>query len=690
MKESYSRKNIYPVPENEKERLEALYSYNILDSSADKDMDAITLLASRICQTPVAYVSLIDEKRQWFKAMIGFNRDETPREDSLCQYTIMQDKIYEIPDITKNELFSQNPLFNAKNGIQFYAGAPLIDPNGYRLGTLCVIDVKPRVLSIEQKEGLELLAREVVAHLIIRKDNLELAQSKAELQKFFDLSLDFMCIANVQGYFLKVSATFSSVLGYEEKELLGRPFLDFVHPEDIPNTLNEIDKLARGEDTIHFENRYRKVDGSYIWLSWNSKPEPNTGMLYASARDITEAKITEELNKKNIQLQKEKEVAERSSKLKEEFLANMSHEIRTPINAIIGITNLLLKKGTAVGKELEYIQTIHINSNNLFQLVNNILDFSQIESGKYNNNSTEFNLKQLIRETVRSIKLSATEKGLSLSTIIDPEIPMRLIGYPEKLSQTFLNLISNSIKFTSMGEIVVTAELVTLNPDSVIIKFIVADTGIGIPADKLDEIFLPFVQVNSSFTRVHGGTGLGLAITKKLVELQGGEIQVHSKVGVGSDFFFTLLFPIPEKEKTERNFVEEVEELLVPAGLRILIVEDNPFNQMVVTDTLQEWNDSIEIDVVENGKMAIEKLKINTYDLVLMDIQMPEMDGHTAARIIRSDFPEPVCNIPIIAMTAHASVKEIESCFKNGMNEYISKPFEASNLFKKIVKVLKK
>lgn len=690
MKESFSRKNNYPVPENEKERLEALYSYNILDSSADKDMDAITLLASRICQTPVAYVSLIDEKRQWFKAMIGFNRDETPREDSLCQYTIMQDKIYEIPDITKNELFSQNPLFNAKNGIQFYAGAPLIDPNGYRLGTLCVIDVKPRVLSIEQKEGLELLAREVVAHLIIRKDNLELAQSKAELQKFFDLSLDFMCIANVQGYFLKVSATFSSVLGYEEKELLGRPFLDFVHPEDIPSTMNEIDKLARGEDTIHFENRYRKVDGSYIWLSWNSKPEPITGMLYASARDITEAKITEELNKKNIQLQKEKEVAERSSKLKEEFLANMSHEIRTPINAIIGITNLLLKKGTAVGKELEYIQTIHINSNNLFQLVNNILDFSQIESGKYNNNSTEFNLKQLIRETVRSIKLSATEKGLSLSTIIDPEIPMRLIGYPEKLSQTFLNLISNSIKFTSMGEIVVTAELITLNPDSAIIKFIVADTGIGIPADKLDEIFLPFVQANSSFTRVHGGTGLGLAITKKLVELQGGEIQVHSKVGVGSDFFFTLLFPIPEKEKTERNFVEEVEELLVPAGLRILIVEDNPFNQMVVTDTLQEWNDSIEIDVVENGKMAIEKLKINTYDLVLMDIQMPEMDGHTAARIIRSDFPEPVCNIPIIAMTAHASVKEIESCFQNGMNEYISKPFEASNLFKKIVKVLKK
>jgi PAS domain S-box-containing protein len=689
MKKSILEDKVYPVPENEKERLKALKSYGVMDTLPEKDLDAITRLASRICQTPIAFISLIDEKREWFKAKFGFEIKEAPREFSFCQYTIMQESIYEVPDTTKDELFSDNPLVIAKDGVRFYAGAPLIDPDGFRLGSLCVIDTKPRTLSAEQKETLALLANEVVAHLMIRKHNKELEQSKNDLQKFFDLTLDFMCIANVEGYFLKVSATFSSVLGYEEKELLGRPFLDFVHPDDVPGTLKEVEKLSRGELTIHFENRYRKMDGSYIWLSWNTKPDESTGLLYASARDITETKKAEELYFKNLQLQKEKEIAERSNKLKEEFLANMSHEIRTPLNAIIGLTNLLLKKGTAQGKELEYIQNIHINSNSLFQLVNNILDYSQIESGNFENKTSEFNLKQVIVDTVRSIKLSATEKGLSLTTHIHPEIPVNLIGHPEKLSQALLNLVSNSIKFTSMGEINVSADLVTLNPNSAIVKITVADTGPGIPADKLEEIFLPFVQANSSFTRTHGGTGLGLAITKKLVELQGSEIKVISKEGAGSHFFFTLLLPIPEKEKKNGEVVSVKEKILAPEGLKILLVEDNPFNQMVATDTLEEWSASLHVDVAENGKIAIEKLKQNQYDLVLMDIQMPEMDGHTATRIIRSDLPEPACNTPIIAMTAHASVKEIESCFQNGMNEYISKPFDAANLFGKITRVLK-
>ncbi len=688
MKNEFFDKKKFPVPENEKERLQALSSYNILDTFPDEDLDSITLLASRICRTPIALISLIDDKRQWFKSRVGFEVKELPREMSICQFTIMQESIYEVPDTTKNSDFAENPLVTAKNGIRFYAGAPLKDPNGFRLGTLCVIDRQPRILDDEQKESLELLAKEVVTHLLMRKQNDELRKSKETLQRFFDLTLDFMCIANVNGFFLKISSTFSSVLGYNEKELLGKPFLEFVHPDDVEVTLKEVEKLSRGELTIQFENRYRQINGNYIWLSWNVKPEPESGLLYATARNITESKLAEELYHKNLLLQKEKEIAERSGQMKEEFLANMSHEIRTPLNAIIGLSGLLLKKGVLRGKELEYIQTINLNSSNLFQLVDNILDFTQIESGNFDKRTTEFNIKQVIEDSARSLELTATEKGLKLLTKIGSEVPDAVIGHPEKLGQALLNLISNSIKFTTTGEVNVEAKLITLNPNSAVVKFTVSDTGAGIPKEKQEEVFQPFVQVNSSFTRIHGGTGLGLAITRKLVEIQGGEIHLQSEVGKGSQFYFTLLFPYNEKAKDSKTKGEITELHVAREGMRILIVEDNPFNQMVAIDTLQDWSASIITDVAENGKVAIEKLKTNKYDLVLMDIQMPEMDGHTATKIIRNELEESLRYIPIIAMTAHASVKEIESCFQDGMNEYISKPFVPETLFKKINKVL--
>jgi PAS domain S-box-containing protein len=207
-----------------------------------------------------------------------------------------------------------------------------------------VIDTKPKVLSGDQKDALTLLAKSVITQLHLRRQNKSLKESESVLQKFFELTLDFMCIANVQGYFLKISSTFTTVLGYPENELLGRPFVEFVHPDDVEATLAETQKLSQGYVTIQFENRYRKADGSYIWLSWNSYPDPSSGMLYAAARDITQRKLSEELFLKNLVLQKEKEVAEQSSKLKEEFLANMSHEIRTPLNSIIGSLTCLLRR----------------------------------------------------------------------------------------------------------------------------------------------------------------------------------------------------------------------------------------------------------------------------------------------------------------------------------------------------------
>lgn len=279
-----------PLPYNEKERLEALKSYNILDTLPESVLDSITKLASNICKTPIALISLIDENRQWFKSNIGLKVSETPRDISFCQYAIMNDIVYEVKDATKNKLFVNNPLVTHDPKIRFYAGAPLTDPDGNNLGTLCVINTVPGQLTDEQKESLQLLANSVVAHVRLQKNNAELKESKRVLRNFFDLSPDFMCTASAEGFFLNINQSFTRKLGYSKEELLNKSFFHFIHPDDFQNTLNELKNLKNGESTIEFENRYRKNDGSYIWVSWNASPDKVNGLIYATARDVTEQK----------------------------------------------------------------------------------------------------------------------------------------------------------------------------------------------------------------------------------------------------------------------------------------------------------------------------------------------------------------------------------------------------------------
>jgi PAS domain S-box-containing protein len=278
---------IPPLPSNESERLIALESYSIMDSLPEKEYDAITQLASYICGTPIALVSLVDGERQWFKSSVGLGAPETPREISFCQYTIMGEKVYEVTNALENELFSDNPLVTGNPDIRFYAGAPLKDSDGFNLGSLCVIDTIPRTLNEEQKNALQLLANQVVSLLQLRKKNIDLNTTQKEFQNFIDLSKDLVCIANVNGMFCKVNPAFSNVLGYSKEELEGTPFVNFVHPDDLNKTYKEVAKLAEGHKTISFENRYRCKNGEYIVLSWNTSPDPVTGNLYCIARDMT-------------------------------------------------------------------------------------------------------------------------------------------------------------------------------------------------------------------------------------------------------------------------------------------------------------------------------------------------------------------------------------------------------------------
>lgn len=278
---------IPPLPLNEGERLKALESYSVMDTLPEKEYDSITQLASYICGTPIALVSLLDKERQWFKSNVGLAATETPKEFSFCQYTIMDSEVYEVPNALENEIFVNNPLVTGNPNIRFYAGAPLQDADGFNLGSLCVIDTVPKILTDEQKNALKLLAQQVVLLLDLRKKNIDLKNTQQEFQNFIELSMDLVCIANVNGMFYKVNPAFTKVLGYSKEELEGTPFVDFVHPDDLEKTFKEVSKLETGHKTISFENRYKCKNGEYIVLSWNTAPDPVTGNLYCIARDMT-------------------------------------------------------------------------------------------------------------------------------------------------------------------------------------------------------------------------------------------------------------------------------------------------------------------------------------------------------------------------------------------------------------------
>lgn len=409
--------------------------------------------------------------------------------------------------------------------------------------------------------------------------------------------------------------------------------------------------------------------------------------------ELTLAKTLEEvglikdgLNAKNqlVGAEEARERAEQSRKFKEQFLANMSHEIRTPMNAVVGMTNLLLKTDTTP-LQLKYLKAIKQSADNLIVIINDILDLSKIEAGRLEFEAVDFSLANAIQGVVDTIMFKTEEKGLYLKTNIEESLPSIVVGDPVRLNQILLNLASNAVKFTEIGGVTMNVSRGSTHNGKTNIKFSVTDTGIGIPEDRLDAIFESFSQADSTTTRKFGGTGLGLTISKQLVEMQGGHIGVTSIVGTGTTFFFELPF-------AEGKLREELDNVtskgtLSGNGIHILLAEDNAFNQIVAQDTLESMFPGISIDVVENGKQAIDKLQQRNYNLVLMDLNMPVMGGLEATRAIRL-LDGPRKETLIMAMTASATQEAIQECIEAGMNDYISKPFVPEELEAKITKLL--
>jgi len=384
-----------------------------------------------------------------------------------------------------------------------------------------------------------------------------------------------------------------------------------------------------------------------------------------------------ELSTKNNQLYTQRKIAERAVLARDSFLANMSHEIRTPLNAIIGFTDLLAQTELDE-KQRDYIGNVQIAGENLLLIVNDILDLSKIESGNLAIESEIFNLKKTLKHVYNLLKVKV-KKDVEFDLFLDAEMPDMVIGDQGRLNQILVNLIGNSLKFTSEGEVTVSVKKIEETEENYTLKFSVKDTGIGIAKDKLETIFERFTQGEESTTRTFGGTGLGLNIVKQLVELQKGEIHVKSTLNRGSEFFFILSYKKTNSEEAEVKTVSKND----LGNLKILLCEDNVLNQKLAKSVINNFG--FELDIAHNGEEGIELLSQKEYDLVLMDLQMPVKDGYQTTEYIRNEMNS---TIPIIAMTAHSLVGEQELCYKVGMNAYVPKPFKQAVLLKAIKTVM--
>lgn len=924
-----------PLPSNEADRLSVLYQCKILDTGSEWLFDDVTRLATQICQVPIALVSLIDKERQWFKSKVGLAVSETPRNIAFCAYAILHQNILIVPDALEDERFADNPLVTSEPFVRFYAGVPLVTPDGFILGTLCVIDHVPRQLQLEQLEALQALARQVTKQIDLRRNLAELEQTILEkrqpkqrgqflkkivlsfgmmtavllsigsaayqksvhlitstetvlethhaLEQFITLrsqvknieiiqhryaisgdlkqidrykaavatiqanlkaldqlhlqnsqyeqllslfkqafmqeqsemqtlmllrqkqdisaALQFLTaqdmqesdqafyarierlgqeddellnqwsnhfqdsidsglyyslrgvlfsllvliiaiylihseiqkrqqiegtlkqerdftvavidtiaalvvVLDPQGRIVRFNRDCEQVTGYMLDEVQGKHFGDlFLLPEEKELVKQRFAALQAGQFPNHLENYWVTRNGDRRLISWS-----NTVLLDAAGSieyiigtgiDITEQRqAKEEIQRKNSQLvqqnsalkqsrkaaEKARRIAEKATQMKSTFLAVMSHEIRTPMNAVLGMTGLLLDTDLS-SHQRDFAETIQVSGDNLLTLINEILDFSKLEAGEMELEVVDFNLATCLEEVIDLLAVSAQKKGLEIAALIHPNVSTGLRGDVSRLRQVLTNLTSNAIKFTAAGEVSIHVSLEAETETIAQIRFVVSDTGIGIPQEAQSKLFQPFTQVDASTTRQYGGTGLGLVICKQLVELSGGTIGLDSSEGKGSQFWFVIPFEkcstcLIATDVSDRTAIANLN------GLRLLVVDDNETNRKIVRYQTAAWG--MQVDeaccAAEALTMMEQAVQHNrSYDVAILDMQMPEIDGEQLGRSIKAETT--LASTHLIMMTSLCQQRTFSYMTDLGFSAYLVKPVKQSRLFDCLVQV---
>lgn len=547
--------------------------------------------------------------------------------------------------------------------------------------------------------------------LQVAEKSIETEKSELKFKSIFNNALIGIYQTSLDGKIITANDAMARILGYEKsEEIIGKDIISFYknpfEREQLINLLNEkglVENLRLTLVRKNFDEIYLKVNARLIDLVGTNKK-----IIEGNLQDITEQVKAEQIRDEYQEsLKKEKEKSEKLaqealnlSQVKSRFLANLSHEVRTPLNSIIGLLSIIEDGNTRGEDEVrQFISTARSSAESLLEVINAILDLSKIEAGKIELEKLNFNLKKVIDQAVMVIHQKALEKGIKIIEQLPPNDDLNFVGDPTRIRQVFINLLSNAVKFTEEGEIRIKVETESNNGSRIKVVSSIEDTGIGIPADKISELFKPFSQVDGSEGKKFGGTGLGLVICKEFLNLMDGDIKVESIEGVGTKFNFHFFVEpalsniLGKKSTTQTDqskvqtepIYEQLDQSLVEQRkkFRILLAEDNLINQKVAIRTLTSFG--YNVDAVVNGEQAVSEHKSKNYDLILMDIQMPEVDGYTATKMIRK-LESPLNSVPIIALTAHALLGDKEKCLIAGMNDYIPKPVVA----KEIIQILDK
>ena len=718
-----------PIPANEVDRLAALYRYRILDTPPELAFDRITKLAARLFDMPIALVSLVDKSRAWFKSCHGFNLSEVPRDATLCSFALLYNQVLVVPDTRQDERFACNPFVQSEPGVRFYAGAPLLTHDGFNLGTLCLLDSKPRdALSAEQQTILADLAAMVV-------DELELRYSAHRITQ-----IDKALLAVTQGVSATTGEAFFSALVQHFANVLAvdYSYIGLLVERDSEEAIQTIATCGQGQILDNFEYLLRDTPcqavlqqrkiccypqrvqalfphaplltplqiESYIAVPFFDSTGTPLGLLGVMDRkplenvQLTETllsifsmRIAAELERqcaeeKRIQMlareQEARQQAEAANRIKDEFLAVLSHELRSPLNPILGWSRLLRNGKLNAAKTAQALEIIERNAQLQSQLIEDLLDVSGILRGKLSLNMAPVNLASTIKAALETVRLAAQAKSVQIQTVFDPTIG-QVLGDSARLQQVIWNLLTNAVKFTpDRGRVEI--QLQQIGSQALIQ---VRDTGKGISPDFLPYVFEYFRQADATTTRTFGGLGLGLAIVRHLVELHGGTVQVDSP-GEGQGATFTVRLPLIKDKssthKAEGNSSPFTPESSPLTGIRVLVVDDDVDSREFIAFVLEQLG--AQVSTVTSAGEAIASLEQLPPDILLSDIGMPDMDGYMLMRQIRAMPPEQGGQILAIALTAYAGEIDRQQALAAGFQHHLAKPVEPDELVKVILNLL--